>query len=57
MHAIKQQKVPELLNLEPKVVARFVAERLHARWQSEDDPVPFGDVHDFLQSIVPLLWM
>jgi hypothetical protein len=35
-------KVPEFMNQEPKVEARFVAECLHARWQSEDDPVPFA---------------
>jgi len=43
-------KVPEFMNQEPKVVARFVYECLHSRWQNEDDPVPYGDVHDTFSS-------
>jgi hypothetical protein len=43
-------KVPEFMNQEPKVVARFVAECLHKHWQSVDDPVPYGDVHDTFSS-------
>jgi hypothetical protein len=48
-------KVLESKKQEPKaVVVCFVAECLHARWQSEDDPVPFGDVHDtFLSDYSP----
>jgi hypothetical protein len=38
------------MNQEPKVVARFVAECLHKHWQSVDDPVPYGDVHDTFSS-------
>jgi hypothetical protein len=34
------------MDQEPEVVARFVAECLHNYWQSVDDPVPYGDVHD-----------
>jgi hypothetical protein len=47
------------MNQEPKVVARFVAECLHKHWQSVDDPVPYGDVHDTFSSqiIVLLLWI
>jgi hypothetical protein len=44
------RKVPEFMNQEPKVVARFVAECLHKHWQSVDDPVPYGDVHDTFSS-------
>jgi len=43
-------KVPEFMNEEPKLVARFVAECLHLRWQNEDDPVSYGEVHDTLSS-------
>jgi hypothetical protein len=32
------------------VVARFVAECLNRHWQSVDDPVPYGDVHDTFSS-------
>jgi hypothetical protein len=44
------RKVPEFMNQEPKVVARFVAECLHKHWQSVDDPVPYGDLHDTFSS-------
>jgi hypothetical protein len=47
---MKPRKVPEFMNQEPKVVARFVAECLHKHWQSVDDPVPYGDVHDNFSS-------
>jgi hypothetical protein len=40
------RKVPDFMNHEPKVVARFVAECLHKDWQSVDDPVTYGDVLD-----------
>ena len=46
----KPGKVPEFINQEQKLVARFVAEWLHSRWQNEDDSVPCGDVHDTLSS-------
>jgi len=42
--------VNQFMNQEPKVVARFVYECLHSRWQNEDDPVPYGDVHDTFSS-------
>jgi hypothetical protein len=32
------------ININLKVVVYFVAECLHKHWQSEDDPVPYGDV-------------
>jgi hypothetical protein len=38
------------MNQEPKVVARFVAECLHKRCQSEDDAIPYGDVRDTFSS-------
>jgi hypothetical protein len=38
------------MNQDPKVVACFVAECLHKHWQSVDDPVPYGDVHDTFSS-------
>jgi hypothetical protein len=44
------RKVPDFMNQEPKVVARFVAECWHKHWQSVDDPVPYGDVHDTFPS-------
>jgi hypothetical protein len=31
-------------------LTRFVAECLHKHWQSVDDPVPYGDVHDTFSS-------
>jgi len=34
------------MNQEPELVARLVAECLHSQWQIEDDPVPYGDVHN-----------
>jgi len=36
--------------LEPQLVARFAFECLHLRWQNEDDPVPYEDVHDTFSS-------
>jgi hypothetical protein len=44
------RKVPEFMNQEPNAVARFVAECLHKHWQSVDDAVPYGDVHDTFSS-------
>jgi hypothetical protein len=44
------RKVPEYKTQEPKVVARFVAECLHKQWESVDDPVCYGDVHDSFSS-------
>jgi hypothetical protein len=43
-------KVSKFVNQEPKVVAPFVAECLHIHWQSEDDPLPYGNVHDTFSS-------
>ena len=46
-------EVHEFLNQEPELVARFVSDCLHLRWQNEDDPVPHGDVHTFSADISP----
>ena len=43
-------KVPEFMNQEPMLVARFVSECWHWRCQNEDNPVPHGDVHDTFSS-------
>jgi hypothetical protein len=39
------------------MVARFIAQCLHAHWQRERDPVPYGDVHIvFSKNVVGLPW-
>jgi hypothetical protein len=54
----KPRKLPEFMNQEPKVVARFVAECLQKHWRCVDDPLPYGDVHDtFSWDYSPLLWI
>jgi hypothetical protein len=53
-------KVPELMKSRAESGGSpllLLSAYLHARWQSEDDPVPLWGCASFLQAIVPLLWI